>query len=371
MINPRQFVELLNRFGLTFFAGVPDSLLKSFCRELEGGSDAHTAANEGNAVAMAAGYHLATGHIAVCYMQNSGLGNAFNPLMSLAHPEVYSIPILLLVGWRGAPGVSDEPQHRAQGKATADTLKTLGIDHAILPDTLEAAEAVLTEALATLTSTSKPFAFLVRKNTFEPSAVEPKSPDDSILSREAALHIVISKTPAEARFVATTGMLSRELFELREIDRSGHARDFLTVGSMGHASSIALGLALNSPERTVVCLDGDGAALMHMGALATIGAEGPPNLYHIIFNNGAHDSVGGQATVARKIDLSGVARACGYRSVWRVATPEELAVALGSIFKQPGPALIEILVGRGARDNLGRPTSTPRKNKADFMNGMS
>ena len=249
MIAADAFYRELTGQGVGYFTGVPDSLLKEFCAGVA--ADHVVAANEGAALALAAGYHLATGKIALVYLQNSGLGNLVNPLTSLTDPEVYAIPVLLLIGWRGEPGVADEPQHRKQGRVTRELLAALEVPHAILPDELNAAREVLATAVATARRTNAPYALLVRKGTFAPFRTAPGSADESLLGREEALGVLLDELVADEIVVATTGMASREVYELREKRGAGHARDFLTVGCMGHASSIALGLAGQQPGREV------------------------------------------------------------------------------------------------------------------------
>jgi phosphonopyruvate decarboxylase len=371
MIDCRQFLDVLRDHQLTFFAGVPDSLLKHFCAAVDDAADSVTCANEGNAVALLAGYHLATGRIGVCYLQNSGLGNAFNPLMSLTHGKVYSIPLLLMVGWRGEPGRPDEPQHMAQGEVSASTLDVLGIEHAVMPPEFEPATEAVNHAVQRMRELSSPYALLVPKGTFSPYPVKEVREREPLITREEALKEVLAVVPAQTLIVSTTGKLSRELFELRVARGEGHGHDFLTVGSMGHASSIALGVALHRPERPVFCLDGDGAALMHMGSLTTIGTRKPPNYYHVIFNNGAHDSVGGQATAGFEVDLPTIAAGCRYKATYRARTAQEVRDALAEMVAQPGPSLLEIRVAKGARSDLGRPTSSPTDNKNEFMSGLS
>jgi phosphonopyruvate decarboxylase len=300
-------------------------------------------------------------------MQNSGLGNAINPLLSLIDPEVYRIPLILLIGWRGEPAFHDEPQHVKQGKVTLALLEAAGIPHAVLSDDPEEVSRQLDACFDYAAKNGAPYALVVRKNTFSSNydyesgaAAEPLE-----LSREAAIEAVLLSSGAAEFYVSTTGMASRELYELREKHGRGHNRDFLTVGSMGHASSIALSLALQKPETPVTCLDGDGAALMHLGALAAIGERKPRNLRHIVLNNASHDSVGGQPTIARAIDLPTIARACGYAQVYTALNRTELELALAS--PREGPVFIEVQVRKGARGDLGRPGASPEENKKAFM----
>ena len=370
MLPNRVFYDSLVKRGIEYFAGVPDSLLKDICAFLldQIPEDKHViAANEGNAVALAAGYHLATGKPGLVYMQNSGLGNAVNPLTSLVDPDVYGIPLLLLIGWRGEPGLKDEPQHVKQGKITLSLLDSLEIPYAILPDKAEDLGEILDKACRHMTDARMPYALVVRKNTFEKYSTRFTRPDPFGLTREEALKCVIDNLRPGSVVVSTTGKLSRELFEFREHRSEGHEKDFLTVGSMGHASQIALAIAMNRPGRSVFCLDGDGAAIMHMGAMAIIGSRKPDNYRHIIFNNGSHESVGGQPTVALDIILPRIAEACGYARAEEARTKERIIHFMDTAQDEPGPSLLEIKVRRGARKDLGRPTVSPQDNKTAFM----
>lgn len=357
-----------------FFAGVPDSQLKALCSFLMdryGLDPAHhvIAANEGNAAALAAGYHLATEKTPVVYLQNSGLGNLVNPVASLLNEKVYGIPCLFLVGWRGEPGVHDEPQHIFQGEITLNLLEALDIPTYVIDKTTtpEQVGAKLNE-YRTLFAQGKQAAFVVRKGALEYSGKTAYSNSHPMGREEAIGHILAAS--GDDPVVSTTGKASREVYELREAQSQGHAHDFLTVGSMGHSSSIALGIALQKPDRRVWCLDGDGAALMHLGAMALIGANRPRNLVHIVLNNEAHESVGGMPTVAGKLDLPAIARACGYPGAVSVDSPEELDRALTAAKEAGQLSFIEVKCALGARANLGRPTTTPQENKAAFMSAL-
>ncbi len=319
-------------------------------------------------MALAAGHYLACRRPGLVYMQNSGLGNALNPLVSLADPLVYKIPMLLLIGWRGKPQVSDEPQHIKQGLITLPLLKTLGLEYKILPFKEQEAVGVVTGAADYMRTKAAPFALVVEKGTFSAYRSEKEPGECYKMSREEALKQVLAGLGSEEVVVSTTGKLSREIYEYREEKGEGHSCDFLNVGSMGHASQIALGIALRKPDRRVFCCDGDGAVIMHMGALAISGNSGANNFYHLIFNNSAHDSVGGQATAGFQVDFPQVARSCGYRQALRADTADQLKAALSKIKSEEGPALLEIRVRKGARKDLGRPKSTPEDNKTAFMN---
>lgn len=373
MLSPKIFIESLAAKGVDFFAGVPDSLLKNICAFISDTlDDRHNiiAANEGAAVGLAAGHYLATGHIPCVYMQNSGEGNAINPLASLTDKEVYGIPVLLVIGWRGEPGVHDEPQHVKQGKITLPLLDAMGIRHEILSQDETEFRSQLDGAVRHMSETGEAFAFIVRKNTFEPYTLQRHEVNEYPLSREEAIQKVAASLSAKDVIVSTTGMISRELFEYRTAQGQGHERDFLTVGSMGHASQIALGIALEKTDRRVWCFDGDGAALMHLGSVAIIADKAPENFVHVIFNNGAHDSVGGQPTVGLKVNLAGIAKAAGYKDAVSVTTAEDLGSALKALKTMRGPVLLEVRVHRGNRKDLGRPTTTPIQNRDALMEFM-
>jgi phosphonopyruvate decarboxylase len=367
LIEASFFYGKLVEKGVGFFSGVPDSLLKDFCAYITDRTDKQNhiiAVNEGAAVGLACGYHLATGGIPLVYMQNSGIGNAVNPLLSLADNEVYRIPLALVIGWRGEPGVHDEPQHIKQGKVTCSLLESMGIPYAVLENDENGVNGQIEVCFKTIAETGSPYALVIRKDTFSPYVLHKKEEQNAVLTREEAIEEIASNRAGV--IISTTGMISRELYELRDKANAGHERDFLTVGSMGHASSIALSIALQKPELQVTCLDGDGAALMHMGSFAAIGAQKPRNLCHIVLNNCAHDSVGGQPTIAPFIDMPAIARSCGYAKAYQAKTKEELKKILTE--KQDGLMFIEVKVKKGSRKDLGRPKTTPRENKAAFMN---
>lgn len=370
MVRPEFFVNTLKEYGIDFYAGVPDSLLKNICAYITDNLPAEQniiAANEGGAMGIAAGYHLATEKIPVVYMQNSGEGNIINPLASLTDKEVYNIPVLLVIGWRGRPGVKDEPQHVKQGKVTTGLLNVMGINYAILPkDEVEAAKQIKI-AVDYMKATNECYALVIEKDTFDSYKLQNVELNDLTMTREEAIQKVAASIEDTACIVSTTGMISRELFEARTAWNQGHERDFLTVGSMGHASQIALGIALQKPERKVYCFDGDGASLMHMGNMAITASMNCKNYVHVVFNNGAHDSVGGQPTVGLKIDLCGVAKAVGYKATYSVDTMEQLETVLAEVKNAEGPVLLQVCVKKGNRKDLGRPTTTPIQNKEALM----
>ena len=368
----KTFVEVI---GSDFYTGVPDSQLKALCNYLMNtygiDSEHHIiAANEGNCTALAAGYHLATGKVPVVYMQNSGEGNIINPVASLLNDKVYAIPMIFVVGWRGEPGVHDEPQHIYQGEVTVKLLEDMGIQPFVLSkDTTEDELQRVMDQFQKVLDAGKDVAFVIRKGALEyDEKVEYKN--DNIMVREEIIQHIV-KVSGEDPIVSTTGKASRELFETRVANGQSHKYDFLTVGSMGHSSSIALGVALNKPDKKIWCVDGDGAVLMHMGSMAVLGANKPQNLIHVVINNGAHETVGGMPTVASQIDLVAIAKACGYPRAISVDNFEDLDRELISAKNCNELCLIEVKCSIGAREDLGRPTTSAKENKENFMQFLS
>ena len=374
MIDPKFFYDTLVSYGINFYAGVPDSLLKNLCAYITDHADAQhniIAANEGGAMGLAAGHYLATGQIPVVYMQNSGEGNIINPLASLTDPDVYNIPVLLVIGWRGRPGIHDEPQHVKQGKVTTGLLNVMGIDYTVLSKEKDKAKTQIKKAVAFMQTTKQCYALVIEKDTFDAYTLQNVEKNDLSMSREEAIQTVAATLGEKDCIVSTTGMISRELFEYRTLKGEGHERDFLTVGSMGHASQIALGIAMAKPGRKVWCFDGDGATFMHLGGMVIVASKCPNNYVHVVFNNGAHDSVGGQPTVGLNIDLPRIARAVGYKHTFSVSTKEDLVDILENVKANDGPTLLEIKVKKGNRKDLGRPTTTPIENKEALMAFLS
>ncbi|MCR4787583.1 MAG: phosphonopyruvate decarboxylase [Lachnospiraceae bacterium] len=370
-MDVKQFTEIL---GADFYSGVPDSQLKALCNYLmdKYGTDPKhhvIAANEGNCVALGAGYHLATGAVPVIYMQNSGEGNIINPVASLLNDNVYGIPMIFVVGWRGEPGVHDEPQHVYQGMVTVKLLEDMDIESFIIDKETGVDELKkVMEGFRSKLSAGKQVAFVVRKGALSTDVKVEYKNTNRMLREEIIEHI--TKFSGEDPIISTTGKASRELFEIRERNGEGHGKDFLTVGSMGHSLSIALGVALNKPGVKVWCVDGDGATLMHMGSLAVTGNICPGNLVHVVINNGAHETVGGMPTVASSVDLCAVAKGCGYRNVTSVSEPDSLDKALKEAKEASSLSFIEVKCAIGARDDLGRPTTTAAENKKNFMDNL-
>ena len=370
MIDVKDFFNTLRDQGINNFCGVPDSLLKNICAYIVDNTEPSQhliTANEGSAVALAVGHYISTGKLSLVYMQNSGFGNAINPLLSLADSRVYGIPMLILVGWRGEPGVIDEPQHIKQGAVMEQLLEACGINTVIIDSETKNINNVLKESIELTKATNQPLVILARKDTFGPYILKKTIPDIAPSSRESAIEKILdSCSETSDIFVSTTGMASREMFEIRVKKNQTHKNDFLTVGSMGHANMIALGIAKNT-NKTVFCIDGDGASIMHLGNLTSIGLSGAKNLIHIIINNASHDSVGGQPTAAHMIDLPEIGKSCGYTSSESISKTEGIAEYIHKLKLQPGPHLLEIKVKKGSRKDLGRPTSTPNQNKEALM----
>ena len=369
-IDPLKFYNVLADNDIEFFTGVPDSLLKQFCLCVDDNvTKGHhvISANEGNAISIAAGHHLGTGKVPLVYMQNSGFGNAINPLLSLCDPSVYSIPMLVIIGWRGEPGVRDEPQHFKQGKVQESLLNAMDIPFFILAKNEKDIRSKISKAIEIAVSKNQPFVFLIKKGTFSKYHTESMSNELPVMNREKALEIILSQLPKDVIVVSTTGKTSREIFEIRKENAEPHHMDFLTVGSMGHCSSIALGIAISNPKRKVVCIDGDGALIMHMGSLSTVGQLSPKNFYHILINNEVHESVGGQSTSARYINIREIVSANGYKQVSFVNDEGKLIYQVGKFISQIGPNFLEVKIDPGSRKDLGRPTISPIDNKKEFM----
>ena len=363
--------KLVEIIGSDFYTGVPDSQLKALCNYLmnEYGIDQKhhiIAANEGNCAALAAGYHLATGKVPVVYMQNSGEGNIINPVASLLNDKVYAIPVIFIIGWRGEPGVHDEPQHIYQGEITIRLLEDMDIKAFVISkDTSDDEVAAAMEEYKKVLAAGKDVAFVIRKGALSYDGENKYENDNTMMREEIIRHIV--KVSGEDPIISTTGKASRELFETRDANGQSHKYDFLTVGSMGHSSSIALGVAVNKPGTRIWCVDGDGSVLMHMGSMAVLGANAPKNMIHVVINNGAHETVGGMPTVASKIDLVTIAKACGYPNAVNVDNFQDLDRELEAAKNRNELSLIEVKCSIGARDDLGRPTIAAIENKKNFM----
>ena len=369
-INPEEFYNEIASHGVELFTGVPDSLLKEFCLCVDDrmSKEQHIiAANEGNAVALACGHYLAKQSIPLVYMQNSGLGNAVNPLLSLCDPDVYSIPMLLMIGWRGEPGIKDEPQHVKQGKIQIELLNTMDIPYEIISKDSQDFKSKISNCIDRAKGENRPTVLLIKKGTFDKYGKTDSLDRDQGMTREEALEMILDNLSDETIVVSTTGKTSREIFEIREKNNQSHEQDFLTVGSMGHCSSIALGIALAKPHRQVVCIDGDGAMLMHLGSITSIADMKPKFFRHILMNNKVHESVGGQSTAAKYIDLSGIVNSLGANKMFKAESPVELKQYIGEFLSCSNSSFLEVKIQSGSRDDLGRPTKTPVENKVSFM----
>lgn len=367
MIDSKNFYNTLIDNDINFFVGVPDSLLKDICAQIQDSTptDSHIiSANEGSAIALATGYHLATGEVPLVYMQNSGFGNTINPLTSLTDPSVYGVPMILLIGWRGEPGADDEPQHMKKGKITIPLLNTLQIEHIVLSNQNLNIDLEIKKAKEAALKSSSPFAILVRKNTFTKYASKDSQSSTSRLTREKAIQSILEITKNEdAIYFATTGKIGRELYESRKVEDE-IVPDFLNVGAMGHTSQIALAASLKTNKK-VYCIDGDGSVIMHMGSLATIGQCAKSNFVHIMLNNGSHDSVGGQPTLGFQLDFKRITLGCGYNQYFKATSTDEIKSILQQ--ENQGPVFIEVIVAKGARKDLGRPKESPLESKEKLM----
>lgn len=366
-MSPEDFLRTLTQSGVNFFTGVPDSILRDFCTLVNQLNPPHhvTAANEGTAVSLAIGHYLGTRSTPAVYLQNSGLGNALNPIISLAHKSVYQIPILLIIGWRGEPGLKDEPQHQAQGSITIPLLDICGVPYKILSG--ETSQKEIQEFIRTSSNAkSGPFAILISKGGISTENIEVKNQIETSLTRKSAIQVISRCIRSIDIIVATTGKISRELLVVRESDTKSHA-DFLCVGGMGHASSIATGLAISNLNRRVFCLDGDGALQMHLGSAATIGELSPKNFFHFVFNNGTHDSVGGNPVTSPRLNYQKLFKAFGYQNQFLATNGAEIESAISYCNQNDGPVLIEVKIEGGQEENLPRPTNSPLTSVRNFQ----
>ena len=372
MIDPNLFIEFLIKKEINFYSGIPDSLLKELCFCIDEKIDPKNhkiTANEGGAIALAAGYYLSTGKTPLVYFQNSGLGNAINPLLSLCDTSVYKIPMIILIGWRGDPGILDEPQHIKQGAIQERLLNTLEIPYEIIDNELKN-YATISNLISKSKNEDRPVALLVKKNTFSKFKTKKVTSNTSkLMIREKVLAEILNSEIKNEVFITTTGKTSREFYELRKKNIEVVNKDFLTIGSMGHCSQIALGISLFN-KNDVYCIDGDGSVIMHMGSLAINGTSNSKNFKHIILNNGSHESVGGQPTAGKKINFSKIAKNCGYKKVKKISTYIELKNSIKWLNSNDGPLLLEILIKNGSRENLGRPKEGPYENKLNFMKNL-
>jgi len=369
-VSPNVFYQQLKEREFEFFTGIPDSLLSDFLNYLGQNHPPNqniVAANEGTAVAIASGYHLATKKFPVVFMQNSGIGNAVNPLLSLVDPRVYKIPMLLLMGWRGEPGKKDEPQHKVQGEVMTSMMEDLNLTFEVLPDYEEGVAAALDLALYHLKTRGTPYAFLVRRRTFlKYDYIAPRE-NKYPLSREEAMQIILDHIGKYDAVIAAQGFTSRELLEVRQKKGFELNQDFFCLGARGHASSVAMGVAVAKPSKTVFCFEGDGAFLTHMGAASQIGSKNLQNFKHVIFNNEVHESAGGSPSVGDVVDFAELAKGCGYKFTATATSEQEVIEGIKQLRETPGPGFLEIKVKLQTRHDLRGMVSTPKQNKEQFM----
>lgn len=351
MICSKKFLKFLKKKNINFFTGVPDSVLKDFTENLPKKRN-YIMANEGLSVSLGIGYYLKTKKVPLIYFQNSGLGNAINPLVSVAHKNVYSIPMVLLIGWRGAPDIKDEPQHIQQGKSTISILKNIGIKSVILKKDLNLSK--LGTAIDLAKRRLEPIAILVKKNLFSKSSKKIFVKNSYSLQRSEVIKFILNQISYKNIIFSSTGYISRELNHHIKIKKDKKIRAFFNVGGMGHTSSLALGYSINSRDK-IICLDGDGALMMHMGCMANIGTFSKKNFLHILFNNGTHESVGGQTTNSFNINFKKFSQSVNYKSYYSIKNKKDLKKKLPKLFKKDGPSLCEIFIQNKSIKNLGRP----------------
>ncbi|MFW9941571.1 MAG: phosphonopyruvate decarboxylase [Candidatus Thorarchaeota archaeon] len=375
MINCQEFIELLINHGFTFFTGIPDSTFKELIKYISvndiKGITNNVVCNECEAIALASGYHLATNKVGIVYMQNSGLGKAVNPLTSLCDRAVYSIPILLMIGWRGEPGKTDAPQHKKMGEITLSLLDTLQIPYIILESDLDIVERNLVEAMDYFDKQKGPFAFIIRRNFFKEYEIEKKPLKKYSLTTNKTIELIMDNLENNEIIISTTGYISREVFEYREFKKLDHHNSFYNIGAMGSASSVGLGIAAQKPNRRIIIFDGDGAAIMQMGAFTTIGYNSPSNFVHIIFDNEAHESTGGQPTNSRTVNFTKIAKACNYKSTFFIQTKKELLNCIEQIKNGQGPILAHIKINLSDNRDLKRPSKLPKEYKEEFMKNLT
>lgn len=373
MVDQKLLFAALNQMGVDFFTGVPDSLLNDFClylvKNIPDGQHV-MAANEGNAIGIAAGHYMATGKIPVVYMQNSGIGNATNPLLSLTHECVYGIPMILVIGWRGDPAISDHAQHKKQGELTPVLMKDMDIPYEIL-DSDDSVIEKFAWAVAKAKEISSPVALIAKKAILTEKVKKQVYPDSRLMNREEAVSAVVEVLGSDAVYLGTTGRATREVHEQLKAHGVGEGHEFQNVGSMGHVSSVGLGLALARPDQKVVVFDGDAAVVMHMGALATNCRYKAGNLIHIVLNNGVNESVGGQPSAGYVINLTEVAAACGYRTPGHaVETKEELQRIIRDFDKGEMPLFVDVHVRQGIRSDMPKLNIDHKAQKDALMKNL-
>lgn len=370
MINITEFLVELKKNDLTFFSGVPDSLLKNLCFAIDKKfkSKHFVAANEGSAIGIGLGYYLKTKKIPVIYMQNSGLGNAINPLISLANSKVYRIPLFMIIGWRGenSKKLIDEPQHITQGKETINFLKSLGVKYKIVSSRSNI-KKIIKELKNYSYKNKLPVCILIKKNSFENKKINKTLPQKKLYLREELLRTIVNDLPKKSNIVSTTGILSRELNEILNYNNLKKLNNFMCVGGMGHAISVASGIAINTNKK-IFCFDGDGALTMHMGSLTTSAMQ--KNIVHILFNNNGHESVGGQKTSADNIKFYKLAKSLGYKTAKYCKNKIQLIKAISEAIRSKESFFIEVLCKQGHRKNITRPSTKMTILKEQFMENL-
>ena len=355
MILVKELFNTLKKNKISFFTGVPDSVLKNLLSYFNKfyNSKHIIAVNEGSAVSIGMGYYLSTKKIPCVYLQNSGLGNAINPLISIANQKVYSIPLLLIIGWRGSPNKKDEPQHMAKGKITTRLLKLLDINYCVLRDKKDLGS--LSKLIKNARITKKTVACLIEnkilKSNKKYSQIKKKI---GLPYRRDFILQLLKQISNDTKIISTTGYTSRELAQIRKEKKLFKGKDFYMVGGMGHASMVSFGYSLNS-KKQVICLDGDGSILMHLGSIRTFGYFGHSKLKHILLNNNAHESVGGQPTTAAKIDFKKLVKSLGYKNYFKISKSEQMNFIIKSFLTSKGPSFLEVLINEGTLNNLSRP----------------
>jgi phosphonopyruvate decarboxylase len=356
MIDTKKLLIFLEKNNLNFFSGVPDSVLKNFTNLLINKSSHVLATNEGSAVSIGIGYHLSFNKLPCIYMQNSGLANAINPLISIAHKGVYSIPMMMLIGWRGSPGIKDEPQHLIKGKITKNLLKLLGIKYEIIESEKDFNKI---KKLINFSKKKKvPVACLFKKGVLKKVNYHKKFSERSTIKnkilRSEVIREILKSIQNNTKIISTTGYTSRELYQIRKNEGYHKGKDFYMIGGMGHSSSVALGAAFKKNKK-ILCLDGDGSMLMHLGSLHTVGLMNKNNFKHILLNNQSHESVGGQEISFKRVKMEKLIKGLGYSKYIQLKDKKDLKNKIQSVLKYKGSIFLEVLIEKGAIKNLGRP----------------
>ena len=352
MIKVDALINLLKKNNTNFFTGVPDSVLKELSSYLKNKRNHIIATNEGAAVSIGIGHYLSTKKIPCIYMQNSGLSNALNPLISIAHKKVYSIPLILVIGWRGSPRIKDEPQHNVKGKITQQLLKLLNIKYTVLKSNKDFAK--FDKQIKYAKKSKSIVACLIERGTLQKIIKSNSKKDFYNLDKEFFLKKLLEELPSKSKVIASTGYNSRELMYLRKKFNFNNSKDFYMVGGMGHTSSVALGFSLSSKNKTF-CIDGDGSFLMHLGSIMTAGNFANKNFKYILLNNNTHDSVGGQSTNADNIDFDRLSKSLGFKKFYSIKKKQNLRKIIKNFIKINSPSFLEVKVTNSKIKKLPRP----------------